>query len=79
MINNTSDATIQDCLEKIKSRFILSLIATYRARQLAQGHAIKVDAKKIEKKRKFTSIALIEIANGAVGLELLKKVPDSNH
>ncbi|MFM2344139.1 MAG: hypothetical protein RLZZ210_749 [Pseudomonadota bacterium] len=79
MFNNGTDTTIQDCLDNIKSRFQLSLVATYRARQISQGHAIKIDPKKIEKKRKNTSIALAEIAHGLVGIELLKKVPDGNN
>jgi DNA-directed RNA polymerase subunit omega len=46
------------------------LAATYRARQLAQGHTPK-----IESKDKATVTALREIAAGKVGLEMLKKVP----
>ncbi len=79
MFDNATDTTIQDCLENIKSRFQLSLVATYRARQLSQGHAVKIDQKKIEKKRKNTSIALAEIAHGLVGIELLKKVPENGN
>ena len=37
--------TIEDCLKHIPNRFQLSLAATYRARQLLQGHTPKVDAK----------------------------------
>jgi len=62
--------TIEDCLKEIPNRFQLTLAATYRARQLLQGHTPKVDAKD-----KPTVIALREIAAGAVGLEMLKKVP----
>ncbi|TMH48702.1 MAG: DNA-directed RNA polymerase subunit omega, partial [Betaproteobacteria bacterium] len=29
--------TVEDCLKKIPNRFQLTLAATYRARQLAQG------------------------------------------
>ena len=42
----------------------------YRARMLAQGHTPK-----IESKDKPTVTALREIADGKVGLEMLKKVP----
>lgn len=62
--------TIEDCLEKIPNRFQLTLVATYRARQLIQGHTPKVDARD-----KATVVALREIAAGFVGREMLKKVP----
>lgn len=62
--------TIEDCLKKVPNRFELTLCATYRARQLLQGHTPKVDAKD-----KMTVIALREIAEGYVGTEMLKKVP----
>jgi DNA-directed RNA polymerase subunit omega len=62
--------TIDDCLTQIPNRFQLTLAATYRARQLAQGHTPKVEAK-----GKATTTALREIAAGKVGLEMLRKVP----
>jgi DNA-directed RNA polymerase subunit omega len=62
--------TVEDCLEKIPNRFQLVLAATYRARMLSQGHAAK-----IESKNKPGVTALREIAEGKVGLEMLKKVP----
>ena len=62
--------TIEDCLHRIPNRFVLTLAATYRARQLLQGHTPKVDAKD-----KATVLALREIAAGKVGIEMLKKVP----
>lgn len=62
--------TVEDCLEKIPNRFQLVLAATYRARMLGQGHAPKV-----ESKNKPCVTALREIADGKVGLEMLKKVP----
>ena len=62
--------TIEDCLSKIPHRFQLTLSATYRARQLVQGHTAMVDAKD-----KPTVLALREIAAGKVGIEMLKKVP----
>ncbi len=37
--------TVEDCLKTIPNRFELVLAATYRARQLAQGHAPRVNAK----------------------------------
>ena len=62
--------TIEDALKHIPNRFQLTLCATYRARQLFQGHTPKVDAKD-----KPTVIALREIAEGKIGIEMLKKVP----
>lgn len=62
--------TVEDCLEKVPNRFELTLAATYRARQLAQGATAKVDARD-----KPTVVALREIASGHVGREMLRKVP----
>lgn len=62
--------TVEDCLKQIPNRFELALAATYRARQLAQGHTPK-----IESSDKPTVVALREIAAGQVGVEMLKKVP----
>ena len=62
--------TVEDCLKMIPNRFELALAATYRARQLAQGHT-----QKIESRDKPTVVALREIAAGQVGVEMLKKVP----
>jgi DNA-directed RNA polymerase subunit omega len=62
--------TVEDCLEKIPNRFQLVLAATYRARMLSQGHTPKVEAK-----NKPAVTALREIADGQVGLEMLRKVP----
>jgi DNA-directed RNA polymerase subunit omega len=62
--------TVEDCLEKVPNRFELTLAATYRARQLAQGATPKVDARD-----KPTVVALREIASGHVGREMLRKVP----
>jgi DNA-directed RNA polymerase subunit omega len=62
--------TVEDCLKRIPNRFQLTLAATYRARQILQGHTPKVDSDD-----KATVIALREIAAGYVGIEMLKKVP----
>ncbi|MGA0953726.1 MAG: DNA-directed RNA polymerase subunit omega, partial [Burkholderiaceae bacterium] len=48
--------TVEDCLDRIENRFELTLAATYRARQLAQGATPKVDARD-----KPTVVALREI------------------
>jgi DNA-directed RNA polymerase subunit omega len=63
--------TVEDCLNQIPNRFDLTLAATYRARQLAQGHTAKVDGGK----DKPTVVALREIAAGKTGVEMLRKVP----
>ena len=62
--------TVEDCLEQIHNRFQLVLAATYRARMLSQGHAPKVECQ-----NKPAVTALREIADGKVGIEMLKKVP----
>ena len=62
--------TVEDCLEKIPNRLQLVLAATYRARMLNQGHTPRV-----ETKNKAGVTALREIAEGHVGLEMLRKVP----
>lgn len=62
--------TVEDCLDKIPNRFNLTLAATYRARELAQGHEPRLDSK-----NKPTVTALREIAEGVTGLEMLRKVP----
>ncbi len=61
--------TVEDCLQRIPNRFQLTLAATYRARQLAQGAEPLV-----ESRDKPTVIALREVASGKVGLEMLKRV-----
>ncbi len=62
--------TVEDCMERIPNRFALTLAATYRARELAQGHEAR-----IESKNKPTVTALREIAQGVTGVEMLRKVP----
>ena len=60
--------TVEDCLTKIPNRFQLTLAATYRARELAQG-----DTQKVAGQSKPTVTALREIAAGQVGIEMLRK------
>jgi DNA-directed RNA polymerase subunit omega len=59
--------TVDDCLKLIPNRFQLTLAATYRARQLAQGATPMVDPDK----DKSTVIALREMALGKYGVEIL--------
>ena len=61
--------TIEDCLKRIPNRFQLTLVATYRARQITLGGAPQVEGDK----DKPTVVALREIAAGLVGLELLNR------
>ncbi len=62
--------TVEDCLARIPNRFQLTLAATYRARQLAQGAEPLVDAAR----DKPTVTALREVASGRIGIEMLKRV-----
>jgi DNA-directed RNA polymerase subunit omega len=62
--------TVEDCLKKIPNRFQLTLAATYRARQLAQGGTPLIETAR----DKPTVIALREVAAGKVGLEYLSRV-----
>ena len=62
--------TVEDCLKTIPNRFEMVLAATYRARQLVQGHTPRV-----ESKDKPTVTALREIAAGLTDKDMLSKVP----
>ncbi len=64
--------TVDDCLHTISNRFELTLAATYRARQLANGASPLVD---VVGRDKPTVLALKEIAAGKVGPEILNKSP----
>ena len=61
--------TIEECLHTITNRFELTLAATYRARQLANGSTPLVEVDR----DKPTVVALKEIAAGKVGIEILKR------
>ncbi len=65
--------TVEECLHRIPNRFQLTLAATYRARQLAQGGTPLVEANR----DKPTVVALREIAAGKVGIEYLSRVHTS--
>lgn len=62
--------TVEDCLKTIPNRFELVLAATYRARQLVQGHSPLV-----ESRDKATVVALREVAAGVTDRDMLTKVP----
>lgn len=61
--------TIDDCIKKIPNRFDLTLVAAYRARQLAMGSTPQVEPDN----DKSAVIALREIAAGKVGVEILTR------
>ena len=65
--------TVDDCLKLIPNRFELTLAATYRARQIANGAAPMLEANR----DKATVISLREMAAGKYGLEILSKTPAS--
>ena len=59
--------TVEDCLTNVDNRFQLVLVATRRARQLANGK----DAMLPWENDKPTVLALREIAHGLVGRDIL--------
>ena len=64
--------TVEDCLDNVDSRFQLVLIATKRARQIADGSAILVD----EENDKPTVLALREVADGKIDASILDEEPE---
>ncbi len=64
--------TVEDCLDKIGNRFQLVLVATTRARQIANGKAPLVE----EDNDKPTVLALREIAGGMVDESILDEKPE---
>lgn len=61
--------SVDECLASIENRFELTLAATWRARQLANGATPLVESGR----DKPTVTALREIAAGQVGRELLDR------
>jgi DNA-directed RNA polymerase subunit omega len=61
--------TVEDCLENVDNRFQLVLVATKRARQLANGVTPFVDWEN----DKPTIVALREIAAGLIGPTILQE------
>lgn len=59
--------TVEDCLKRIPNRFDMTLAATTRARQIAIGSAPMVDPLR----DKPTVIALRELAQGKIGIDIL--------
>jgi DNA-directed RNA polymerase subunit omega len=63
--------TVDDCLKNIPNRFEMSLAATYRARQIANGAQPMMEASR----DKPTVVALRELALGKYGMEILNRTP----
>ncbi len=63
--------TVEDCASRIPNLFTLVLVAAKRARQLSNGAATSLD----REHDKSTVLALREIAEGAIGEEVLAQ-PD---
>ncbi|MFM2397469.1 MAG: hypothetical protein RLZZ144_719 [Pseudomonadota bacterium] len=61
--------TVEDCMQYIPNRFELTLAAAFRARQIANGASHLVD----ESRDKPTVVALREISEGKVGIEILNR------
>jgi DNA-directed RNA polymerase subunit omega len=61
--------TVEDCLQNVPNLFQLVLVASRRARKLANGAEATLDWEN----DKPTVLALREIASGHVGLEILEE------
>lgn len=68
--------TVEDCIKMIPNRFELVLVATKRARQLAQGSA---ESDLPWNNDKATVLALREIAAGHVDHSILDEVSAAEH
>ena len=64
--------TVEDCLKKIPNRFDMTLAATIRARQISIGSPPMVEPAR----DKPTVIALRELAQGEIGLEIINMGSD---
>lgn len=62
--------TVEDCLQNIPNLFQLVMVASKRARKLANGAEATVDWEN----DKMTVVALREIAAGHIGPEILEEV-----
>ncbi len=67
--------TVEDCLDKVANRFELVMIASKRARQIANGAETLVEPEN----DKPTVIALREIAENKIGPDILNEVSASVH
>lgn len=62
--------TVDDCLKKIPNRFEMTLAASYRARQIANGSEPLIE---FDPKEKPTVLALREVSAGKVSVDILKR------
>jgi DNA-directed RNA polymerase subunit omega len=62
--------TVDDCLKKIPNRFEMTLAASHRARQIANGSEPLIE---FDPKEKPTVLALREISAGKVFVDILKR------
>jgi DNA-directed RNA polymerase subunit omega len=62
--------TVEDCLENVDNRFELVLLASKRARQIAQGKTAMVELEN----DKPTVLALREIAAGLIDFSVLDAI-----
>jgi len=67
--------TVEDCLDNVENRFELVMVASKRARQIANGQEPQVEFDN----DKPTVIALREISEGLVGPEILEEVSAAAH
>lgn len=65
--------TVEDCLDKVANRFELIMVASKRARQLANDGA---EAFVPEENDKPTVVALREIAEGKINASILDQTDD---
>jgi len=71
MVGTMARITVDDCLKKIPNRFDMTLAATARARQIAVGSIPMVDPSN----DKPTVIALRELAQGKISIDILNQKP----
>ena len=67
--------TVEDCIDKFESRFELVLVASNRARKLHSGENPTVE----KDNDKSTVIALRELADETLSIDLLKDISYSDH
>jgi DNA-directed RNA polymerase subunit omega len=67
--------TVEDCLENVDNRFHLVLVASKRARQLANGKDALLDWEN----DKPTVLALREIAEGKISADIMDQISAREH
>jgi DNA-directed RNA polymerase subunit omega len=64
--------TVEDCVSIVSNRFELCLIASNRAKSILSGSATTLDVS-VGKKEKPSVIALREIGDGIIDVEMVRK------